>query len=61
MDLNAIINSANSAYAQQSASRGNSDLTQSDFLRLMAAQLRSGDLVELGQGDIDRYMRGELQ
>lgn len=43
MDLNAIINSANSAYAQQSASRGNSDLTQSDFLRLMAAQLRSQD------------------
>jgi hypothetical protein len=25
------------------------------------AQLRSGDLVELGQGDIDRYMRGDLQ
>lgn len=25
------------------------------------AQLRSRDLVELGQGDIDRYMRGDLQ
>lgn len=24
------------------------------------AQLRSGDLVELGQRDIDRYMAGEL-
>jgi len=43
MDINSIIDSANSAYAQQSASRGNADLTQSDFLHLMAAQLQSQD------------------
>ena len=42
-DLNAIINSANSAYTQQSAGRAGSDLNQSDFLRLMATQLRSQD------------------
>jgi flagellar basal-body rod modification protein FlgD len=42
-DLNAIINSANSAYAQQSAGTSGSDLNQSDFLRLMATQLRSQD------------------
>jgi len=44
MDINAIINSANTAYAQQSADKtSGSDLTQGDFLRLMAAQLRSQD------------------
>jgi flagellar basal-body rod modification protein FlgD len=44
MDLSSIINSANTAYAQQSANRAsNSDLTQGDFLQLMATQLRSQD------------------
>ena len=43
-DLNAIINSQNSAYSQQQASKtSGSDLNQSDFLRLMATQLRSQD------------------
>ncbi len=43
-DLNAIINSQNSAYShQQQAKTSGSDLTQSDFLRLMATQLRSQD------------------
>ena len=43
-DINSILNSANSAYSQQQASKtSGSDLTQSDFLRLMATQLRSQD------------------
>jgi flagellar basal-body rod modification protein FlgD len=43
-DINSIINSANTAYNQQQASKtSGSDLTQGDFLRLMAAQLRSQD------------------
>ena len=43
-DINAILNSANSAYSQQQAAKtSGSDLTQSDFLRLMATQLRSQD------------------
>jgi len=43
-DINSILNSANSAYSQQqSAKTSGSDLTQSDFLRLMATQLRSQD------------------
>jgi flagellar basal-body rod modification protein FlgD len=44
MDINSIIDSANTAYSQQAANKtSGSDLTQSDFLRLMAAQLRSQD------------------
>lgn len=44
MDISSIIDSANSAYAQQSAAKtSGSDLTQGDFLRLMAAQLKSQD------------------
>ena len=44
VDLNSIINSQNSAYNQQQASKtSGSDLNQSDFLRLMATQLRSQD------------------
>lgn len=43
-DLNAIISSQNSAYAQQQAGKtSGSDLNQSDFLRLMATQLKSQD------------------
>jgi flagellar basal-body rod modification protein FlgD len=43
-DINSILNSANSAYSQQQASKtSGSDLTLSDFLRLMATQLRSQD------------------
>lgn len=43
-DLNAILNSASSAYSQQQATKtSGSDLTQSDFLQLMATQLRSQD------------------
>ena len=43
-DINAILNSANSAYSQQQGAKtSGSDLTQSDFLRLMATQLRSQD------------------
>ena len=43
-DINSILNSASSAYSQQqSAKTSGSDLTQSDFLRLMATQLRSQD------------------
>jgi flagellar basal-body rod modification protein FlgD len=42
-DLSAIINSANSAYSQQAAASGGSDLNQGDFLRLMATQLQSQD------------------
>jgi flagellar basal-body rod modification protein FlgD len=42
-DLSAIINSQNAAYAQQTAGSSGSDLNQSDFLRLMATQLRSQD------------------
>ena len=44
VDLNSIIGSQNAAYAQQQASKtSGSDLTQSDFLRLMATQLKSQD------------------
>jgi len=44
VDLNSIINSQNSAYNQQQASKtSGSDLNQSDFLRLMATQLKSQD------------------
>lgn len=43
-DINAILNSANNAYSQQQGAKtSGSDLTQSDFLRLMATQLRSQD------------------
>jgi flagellar basal-body rod modification protein FlgD len=43
-DLSAIISSQNSAYAQQQAGKtSGSDLNQSDFLRLMATQLKSQD------------------
>lgn len=43
-DLNAIISSQNSAWAQQQAGKTHgSDLNQSDFLRLMATQLKSQD------------------
>jgi flagellar basal-body rod modification protein FlgD len=43
-DINSILNSANSAYSQQQGAKtSGSDLTQSDFLRLMATQLRSQD------------------
>ncbi|HEX5123725.1 MAG TPA: FlgD immunoglobulin-like domain containing protein [Rhodanobacteraceae bacterium] len=43
-DINSILNSSNSAYSQQQAAKtSGSDLTQSDFLRLMATQLRSQD------------------
>ncbi|HEY6892762.1 MAG TPA: flagellar hook capping FlgD N-terminal domain-containing protein, partial [Rhodanobacteraceae bacterium] len=43
-DINSILNSANSAYTQQQGAKtSGSDLTQSDFLRLMATQLRSQD------------------
>src|SRR3954470_984614 len=43
-DINAILNSASSAYSQQQGAKtSGSDLTQSDFLRLMATQLRSQD------------------
>lgn len=43
-DINSILNSANSAYSQQQSSKtSGGDLTQSDFLRLMATQLRSQD------------------
>jgi flagellar basal-body rod modification protein FlgD len=44
VDLNSILNSANTAWNQQQAAKtSGSDLTQSDFLRLMATQLRSQD------------------
>ncbi|HKE46470.1 MAG TPA: FlgD immunoglobulin-like domain containing protein [Rhodanobacteraceae bacterium] len=44
MDISSIIDSANTAYSQQAANKtSGNDLTQSDFLRLMAAQLRSQD------------------
>ena len=44
VDLNSIINSQNSAYNQQQAAKtSGSDLNQSDFLRLMATQLKSQD------------------
>ena len=44
MDIQSIIDSANTAYAQQSAGKSSGgDLNQSDFLRLMAAQLKSQD------------------
>src|SRR5215467_5283838 len=43
-DINAILGSANSAYSQQQAAKtSGSDLTQSDFLRLMATQLTAQD------------------
>jgi flagellar basal-body rod modification protein FlgD len=44
MDINSIIDSANSAYTQQQAAKtAGGDLTQGDFLRLMSAQLQSQD------------------
>ncbi|HKP65828.1 MAG TPA: FlgD immunoglobulin-like domain containing protein, partial [Casimicrobiaceae bacterium] len=43
-DINSILTSANNAYSQQQGAKtSGSDLTQSDFLRLMATQLRSQD------------------
>ncbi|WP_440224696.1 flagellar hook assembly protein FlgD [Dokdonella sp. MW10] len=42
-DLSTITNSMNAAYANAPVSSGSENLTQTDFLRLMIAQLRSQD------------------
>lgn len=42
-DLGSITNQMNAAYASQPASTGSENLSQTDFLRLMIAQLRSQD------------------
>ena len=42
-DLNSITSQMNAAYAAQPSATGSEDLSQTDFLRLMIAQLRSQD------------------